>query len=66
MEDTKINLYVAGYDEKKKLKSCDMQIIFVEEGINRVKIDDVEMGSYVKFLLWDENMNPLCDALTWE
>lgn len=64
--DTNINLYVACYDDNKKLKSCDVKKIFVSEGANTIKIDSIDMESYVKFLVWDENMSLLYDEIKLE
>lgn len=61
-----VEFYAVYYDSNGNLMQCIKNTLSVGAGTNDIELTGFETGSNVKFLFWDENMNPLCDALTWE
>lgn len=56
----------AYYDENGALMTCRKLELAIGAGTNNISVEGLTTGANVKFMLWDKDMKPLCDCLTWE
>lgn len=61
-----VEFYAVYYDADGRLASCIKNTLSVGAGKNDIQLTGFETGWNVKFFFWDENMDPLCEALTFE
>lgn len=54
------DLMIAYYDREGTLIKCDKAEHVLSIGGNEFIVDSFDEGLYVKFMLWDKNMKPLC------
>lgn len=56
-------LYIVKHDEEGRILSCVQRTLNIEKGINNIEINDLNIGSNVGLMLWDEKMEPLCNGI---
>lgn len=61
-----VDFCAAYYDENGALIACRKIELAIGAGTNKVSVEGLATGANVKFMLWDKDMKPLCDCLTWE
>lgn len=61
-----VEFYAVYYDINGNLASCIKNTLSVGAGTNNIQLTGFKTGWNVKFFFWDESMNQLCEALTFE
>lgn len=60
------DFFAVYYDENGALMTCHKLELALGAGTNKISVEGLVAGANVKFMLWDKDMQPLCDCLTWE
>lgn len=60
------DFFAVYYDENGALMTCRKLELAIGAGTNNISVEGLTTGANVKFMLWDKDMQPLCDCLTWE
>lgn len=56
----------AYYNEDGSLLTCRKLELGIGIGTNNIAVEGLTAGKNVKCMLWDKNMQPMCECLTWE
>ena len=60
-----VDFVAAYYNEDGSLITCRKLELAIGAGTNNIEVTGLTTGSNVKFMLWDKDMKPLCETLTW-
>lgn len=60
------DFFAVYYDENGALMACRKLELAIGAGTNNISVEGLATGANVKFMLWDKDMKPLCDCLTWK